>query len=141
MNRILPLLLAFAFASTASAQSAPPPSSTLDGDWRGKSDGGSCNAPLDYLLHIESGIVDGSASDPSVKGPQPNLKKAPPPQPGVGLWQIYGVAKGNSFSLQALASVQGNSRRSGKLNVSAQGGTLTISESGGCGRTARLVRN
>jgi hypothetical protein len=141
MNRILPLLLAFAFASTAFAQSAAPPPSTLDGDWRGKSDGGSCNAPLDYVLHIESGIVDGSASDPAVKGPQPNLKKAPTPPPGVGLWQIYGVAKGNSFSLQALASVQGNARRSGKLTVSAQGNTLTISESGGCGRTARLARN
>jgi hypothetical protein len=137
MNRILPLLLAFAFASTAFAQPASP----LDGDWRGQSDGGSCNAPLDYMLHIESGIVDGSASDPSVKGPQPNLKKAPPPAPGAGLWQIYGVAKGNSFSVQALASVQGNSRRSGKLTVSAQGNTLTITESGGCGRTARLARN
>jgi len=59
----------------------------------------------------------------------------------VGLWQIYGVAKGRSFSLQALASVQGNNRRSGKLNVSAQGNTLTVTESGGCGRTARLARN
>jgi hypothetical protein len=141
MNRMLPLVLAFAFASTAFAQSASPPPSNLDGDWRGKSDGGSCNAPLDYVLHIESGIVDGSASDPSVKGPQPNLKKAPAPPPGVGLWQIYGVAKGRSFSLQALASVQGNNRRSGKLNVSAQGNTLTVTESGGCGRTARLARN
>jgi hypothetical protein len=140
MNRILPLVLAFGFASTAFAQSASPPSSNLDGDWRGKSDGGSCNAPLDYVLHIESGIVDGSASDPSVKGPQPNLKKGPAPAPGAGLWQIYGVAKGNSFSVQALASVQGNSRRSGKLTVSAQGNTLTITESGGCGRTARLSR-
>jgi len=53
MTRILPLLLVFGFASTAFAQSALP----LDGDWRGKSDGGSCNAPLDYVLHIESGIV------------------------------------------------------------------------------------
>jgi hypothetical protein len=140
MNRILLLLLAFGFASTAFAQSASPPRPNLDGDWRGKSDGGSCNAPLDYVLHIESGIVDGSASDPSVKGPQPNLKKAPAPPPGVGLWQIYGVAKGTSFSLQALASVQGNARRSGKLSVSAQGNTLTITESGGCGRTARLNR-
>ena len=136
MTRILPLLLAFGFASVALAQSA----SNLDGDWRGQSDGGSCNAPLDYVLHIESSIVDGSASDPSVKGPQPNVKKGPPPPPGAGLWQIYGVAKGSSFSLQALASVQGNSRRSGKLNVSAQGNTLTIVESGGCGRTVRLRR-
>ncbi len=140
MTRTLPLLFVFGFASVAFAQSATPPPSTLDGDWRGKSDGGSCNAPLDYVLHIESGIVDGSASDPTVKGPQPNLRKAPAPAPGAGLWQIYGVAKGNSFSLQALASVQGNTRRSGKLSVSAQGNTLTVTESGGCGRTARLSR-
>src|SRR5689334_6257471 len=117
MNRISSLLLAFAFASTAFAQSTAPPPSNLDGDWRAKSDGGSCNAPLAYVLHIESGIVDGSASDPSVKGPQPNLRKAPAPAPGVGLWQIYGVAKGTSFSLMTTASVQGTGRRSGKLAV------------------------
>ncbi len=136
MNKTLPLLFALAVMSSALAQTASP----LDGDWRGKSDGGSCNAPLDYVLHIESGIVDGSASDPSVKGPAPNPRKSAPPPPGAGLWQIYGVAKGSSFSLQALASVQGTDRRSGKLSVSAQGGTLTITESGGCGRTARLAK-
>jgi hypothetical protein len=137
MNRILPpLLLVFGFVSVSFAQSATP----LDGDWRGKSDGGSCNAPLDYVLHIESGIVDGSASDPSVKGPRPNIRKAPAPPPGVGLWQIYGVAKGTSFSLMTTASVQGTGRRSGKLAVSAQGNMLTVTESGGCGRTARLAR-
>jgi len=136
MIRPLPLLLALSLSSVAWAQPATP----LDGQWRGTSDGGSCNAPLDYVLHIESGIVDGSASDPSVKGPQPNLKKGPPPVPGASLWQIYGVAKGNAFSLQALASVQGTGRRSGKLSVSAQGNTLTVTESGGCGRTARLSR-
>ena len=136
MTRILSLLLAFGFASGAFAQSA----SNIDGDWRGQSDGGSCNAPLDYVLHIESGIVDGSAFDTTAKGPQPNLKKAPPPAPGPGLWQVYGVAKGDSFSLTAYASVQGAARRSSKLAVVAQGNTLTVTESGGCGRTARLSR-
>jgi hypothetical protein len=140
MTKILPLLFAVGFASIAVAQPVTAPSSPLDGDWRGRSDGGSCNAPLDYVLHIESGIVDGSASDPSVKGPAPNPRKTAPPPPGAGLWQIYGVAKGNSFSLQALASVQGSDRRSGKLTVSAQGSTLTITESSGCGRTARLAK-
>jgi len=130
------LLLAFAFTSAAFAQPAAP----LDGDWRGRSNGGSRNAPLDYVLHIESGIVDGSASDLSVQGPAPNPKKTAPPPPGAGLWQIYGVAKGNSFSLQAMASVRGTDRRAGKLTVSAQGNTLTITESSGCGRTARLSR-
>jgi len=136
MTRILPLLLSLGFASLAFAQPASP----LDGQWRGTSDGGSCNAPLDYVITIESGIVDGSAFDTTAKGPQPNLKKAPPPAPGPGLWQVYGVAKGDSFPLTAYASVQGAARRSSKLAVVAQGNTLTVTESGGCGRTARLSR-
>jgi hypothetical protein len=136
MTRSLPLLLALSFSSAAFAQPATP----LDGQWRGTSDGGSCNAPLDFVLTIESGIVDGSAFDTTVKGPQPNLKKTPPPPPGPGLWQVYGVAKGNSFSLTAFASVQGSARRSNKLAVLAQGNMLTVTESGGCGRTARLSR-
>jgi hypothetical protein len=137
MIRSLPLLLlALGLSSAAFAQ----PTTPLDGQWRGTSDGGSCNAPLDYVITIESGIVDGSAFDTTVKGPQPNLKKAPPPPPGPGLWQVYGVAKGNSFSLTAYASVQGANRRSSKLAVIAQGNTLTVTESGGCGRTARLSR-
>ena len=139
MKTTLPLLFAFVLGLVPSAIAQP--AAPLDGDWRGRSDGGSCNAPLDYVLHIESGIVDGSAADPSVKGPVPNPKKSAPPPPGAGLWQIYGVAKGSSFSLKALASVQGGDRRSGKLTVSAQGNTLTVTENGGCGRTARLARN
>ena len=58
---------------------APAPASPLDGEWRGTSDGGSCKAPLDYVLVIEAGIVDGSAYDTTARGPVPNLKKAPPP--------------------------------------------------------------
>ena len=92
------------------------------------------------MITIESGIVDGSAFDTTTRGPQPNLKKAPPPAPGPGLWQVYGVAKGDSFPLTAYASVQGAARRSTKLAVVAQGNTLTVTESGGCGRTARLSR-
>ena len=136
MTRSLPLVLALFLSSAAVAQPATP----LDGQWRGTSDGGSCNAPLDYVITIESGIVDGSAFDTTTRGPQPNLKKAPPPAPGPGLWQVYGVAKGNSFSLTAFASVQGSARRSNKLAVLAQGNMLTVTESGGCGRTARLSR-
>ena len=58
MNRIAVLLLAAllpllpAAARAAAAHHAvaltPAPASPLDGTWRGSSDGGSCNAPLDY---------------------------------------------------------------------------------------------
>jgi len=47
------------------------PASPLDGQWRGTSDGGSCNAPLDYVLTIEFSIVDGSAYDATARGPVP----------------------------------------------------------------------
>ena len=45
------------------------------------------------------------------------------------------------FSLTAVASVKGAPRRSSKLAVVAQGNTITVTESGGCGRTARLNRS
>ena len=136
MNRlVLPLCLALA-ATPALAQ-APTP---LDGTWRGRSDGGSCNAPLDYQLVIETGIVDGSATDTTAQGPVPNTKKGAPPPPTPGLWQIHGLAKPGSFSLIAVASVKGTDRRSGRLTVTTEGSTLTVTESGGCGRTARLAK-
>lgn len=133
MKKLLPLLLIW--ASPALAQTSP-----LDGDWKGRSNGGSCNAPLDYQLSIDTGIVDGTANDASARGPVPNLKKSAPPAPTPGLWQIHGVARGNSFSLMATASVKAEDRRSGKLSVSVQGATLVVTEQGGCGRAATLTR-
>jgi len=64
MNKfLLPFCLVFA-AAPVLAQ-APTP---LDGAWRGRSDGGSCNAPLDYVLTIENGFVDGSSYDTTARG-------------------------------------------------------------------------
>jgi hypothetical protein len=151
MRRVLaplPLVLLVLAAAPAFAQTAKPaptptpaPASSVDGQWRGTSDGGSCNAPLEYTLFIESGIVDGTATDATAQGPVPNLKKTAPPPPTPGLWQIHGLAKPGSFQLMAVASVKGAAeRRGGKLNVSSQGGILTVTEAGGCGRTARLAR-
>lgn len=137
MRRILPLVLIVSFASLADAQSPSP----LDGTWRGRSDGGSCNAPLDYVVTIEDGIVDGSAFDTTAKPPQPLLTRAPSPPPGPGLWQLHGMAKPGSFSILAVASVKGEDQRRGRLTASLQGSTLVVTESGGCGRTARLSRN
>ena len=132
---LLPLCLAF--AATPVLAQAPTP---LDGEWRGRSDGGSCNAPLEYVLFIESGLVEGSATDTTARGPVPNTKKGPPPEPTPSLWQIHGLAKPGSFSLIAVASVKGTDRRANRLTATAQGNTLTVTESGGCGRTARLSR-
>ena len=139
MNRFLALLLFFAAPSATMAQTSPP-SSPFDGEWTGKSDGGSCNTPLEIALSIESGIVDGTASDPSAHGPTPNLKKSAPPPPMAGLWQVYGTASARTFTLRALASVQGQQRRETKFAGSIQGGTMALAESGGCGRKASLTR-
>jgi hypothetical protein len=155
MIKALILLLAMALSASASAQTrappppsasgspspAPAPSSALDGEWRGRSDGGSCNAPLDFVIVIENGFVDGSAYDTTAHGPVPNLKKAPPPAPMPSLWQIHGLARpSGSFNLISVASVKGSDRREGKLTVRSEGGGLVISENGGCRRTARLSR-
>jgi len=140
MKKLLPLCLALVAAGPAFAQVPSPPASPLDGEWRGRSDGGSCNAPLDYALSIDTGIVDGSAYDGTAKGPVPNLKKSAPPPPTPGLWQIHGLAKPGSFSLLAVASVKADDRREGRLTATLQGNTLVVTESGGCGRTARLTK-
>ena len=113
----------------------------LDGEWRGRSDGGSCNAPLEYVIFIELGLVEGSATDATAHGPgAQHQEERPPPPPTPGLWQIHGLAKPGSFSLIAVASVKATDRREGRLNVTKQGGTLTVTESSGCGRTARLSK-
>jgi hypothetical protein len=151
MKRALFVLLPALLAASAFAQSrapappaasnAPAPTSRLDGDWRGTSDGGSCNAPLDFVITIENGFVDGSAYDTTAHGPVPNLKKAPPPAPTPGLWQIHGVAKDSGpFNLVSVASVKAKDRREGKLTAQSVGGGLVISETTGCRRTARLSR-
>ena len=131
------LLVCLLLSTMPALAQAPTP---LDGEWRGRSDGGSCNAPLDYELTIESGIVDGSAYDTSAKGPVPNTKHAAPPPPTPGLWQLHGLAKPNGFSLLAVASVKATDRREARLTVTVQGNVLTVTETSGCGRTARLAR-
>ena len=135
MKRIL--VLAFVLGAVpALAQTSP-----LDGEWRGKSDGGSCNTPLDIALSIEAGLIEGTAVDPSAHGPVPNLKRTAPPPPVPGLWQVYGAATSGTFTLRALASVKGPDHRETKFTASAQSGALVLSESGGCGRKASLTRS
>jgi hypothetical protein len=137
MRGLLPALSVLAFATAVFAQSASP----FDGQWHGTSDGGSCNAPLDFVLSIDYGVVDGSAFDTTARGPVPNLKHAPPPAPTPGLWQIHGVARPDgTFNLITVASVRGPERREGKLTARSEGSSLVISEVGGCKRTARLTR-
>jgi hypothetical protein len=155
MTRLLAVLVQLTIAVAAAAQTRTPaspvapsqgsaepvPTSNLDGNWRGTSDGGSCNAPLDYVLTIENGFVDGSAYDTTAHGPVPNTHHGPPPAPTPGLWQIHGVARNTgAFSLISVASVKGTDRREGKLSAQGDGGGLVVTETGGCRRTARLSR-
>jgi len=140
MKRVLLVVFLLSVAGPASGQT-PAPTSSLDGQWRGRSDGGSCNAPLDFVITIENGFVDGSAYDTTAHGPVPNLKKAPPPAPTPGLWQIHGLARpSGTFSLVSVASVKATDRRQGKLTARSEGSGLVVSENSGCRRTARLSR-
>jgi hypothetical protein len=140
MTRVLLVVFLLSVAAPALGQT-PAPTSSLDGEWRGRSDGGSCNAPLDFVITIENGFVDGSAYDSTAHGPVPNLKKAPPPAPTPGLWQIHGLAKpSGTFSLVSVASVKATDRRQGKLTARSEGNGLVVSENSGCRRTARLSR-
>jgi hypothetical protein len=140
MTRVLLVMFLLSAAGPAFGQT-PAPASSLDGQWRGRSDGGSCNAPLDFVITIENGFVDGSAYDSTAHGPVPNLKKAPPPAPTPGLWQIHGLAKpSGTFSLVSVASVKATDRRQGKLTARSEGSGLVVSENSGCRRTARLSR-
>lgn len=152
MKRLLPLMLVLVLGHPGEAPAqtrapAPPGTPTparvsaLDGAWRGTSDGGSCNAPLEYALTIEYGFVDGTAYDATARGPVPNTTRAAPPEPTPSLWQVHGVAKDSGqFSLIAVASVKGRSHRDGKLSARSDGGSLVISETSGCRRTARLAK-
>lgn len=143
MTRILVLLVLLGAAPSwaqTPAPASPAPTSPFDGNWSGKSDGGSCNAPLEFALWIEAGLVDGTASDPAARGPVPNTKKSAPPPPTPGLWQVWGIAKPGGFVLRALASVKGTERKETRFNVTSQGNALALRESGGCGRSVTLTR-
>ena len=137
-----PCRVAGAARSLAAARpgAAAPRRSTAQ--WRGTSDGGSCNAPLDYVLTIEDGFVDGSAyrhdrARPGAQHQARGRRRAPTP----GLWQIHGLARpSGDFPLSSVASVKGTDRREGKLTARSEGGALVVTETGGCRRTARLSR-
>jgi len=137
------LLLSLLLAVPAAAQTTllPAPKSALDGTWRGTSDAGSCNSPLEIQLAIEYGFVDGTAFESAAKGPVPNESKSAAPAPMPGLWQLHGTAHtGESFTLVAAASVRYSDKRDGRMTVKRDGAALVLTEQTGCRRTARLSR-
>ena len=124
------------------ASLSPAPTSVFDGQWRGISDSGAC-APLEVVLSIEYGLVDGTAFDTGARGPQPNPSKAAAPAATPRLWQLHGAAgNGASFTLLATASVRvAADRRTARITVRRDGGGLVLSEDSGCKRTARLAKS
>jgi len=64
----------------------PVPTSALDGNWRGTSDGGSCNAPPRLRAHHRERLRRRPRPyDNTARGPKPNTHHGPPPAPTPGL--------------------------------------------------------
>lgn len=104
-----------------------PQPTAFDGAWKGKSDGGACNLPLDVELHVDRGLVDGAGEERGSRTAQ--------------LWQIYGKVVGQAIEAQAQTAAKPADRRRARLSGRLEGTTLTLRETdGGCGRTVRLAR-
>jgi len=109
------------------AESALPPTAA-DGAWRGRSDAGSCNQPMDVNLTIEGGLVEGTGKESAGKTAL--------------LWSYHGRTKSNgTIELLGHASAfppqhATQSRLTGKVETAR----ILLSESGGCGRSMTLSR-
>ena len=98
---------------------APPP---LDGEWRGTSDGGSCNAPLDYRAHHRdpaSSTAPPTTPPRTARCPTPRRRAPPPPTPG--LWQIHGARQARLVLADRRRLGEGPDRREGQLTVTQPG--------------------
>ena len=56
------------------------------------------------------------------------------------LWGRDNHGSFRTFGHNSIASVRGTDRREGKLTAKSDGGSLVVTETSGCRRTARLSR-
>jgi hypothetical protein len=143
LYRAVPFGVVFGFLCVVGAgwaQTAPTPTPS-DGVWIGRAQGGGC-APLDVRLTIESGILDGTGSEPDSSTPAVQGKKGEKLPPPPALWQLNGrVAANGAIDIIGLRSMRDRERQRSRWNGNASAAAVTISETDGpCRRSASLSR-
>jgi hypothetical protein len=129
---LLAILLLFP-AQMAAAQGRPAPAAQpsptpADGSWRGQSDAGSCGQPMEVVISVQSGLVEGTGRETSGKTAL--------------LWSYHGRARpdGTLELLGHASAFPPQNARQVKLNGRLDGTRLTLGETGGCARRAVLSR-
>jgi hypothetical protein len=133
-----------ASAQTPPAPASPPipaPAGAYDGVWVGRAQGGDCK-PLDVRITVESGLLDGVATEPDngpmrVQGKKGEQLPVPP-----ALWQLNGKVGGNgAVDIIGLRSMKDRDRQRSRWSGRAGAGALNIAETDGpCRRSATLSR-
>ena len=125
---------------------APAPTDRIvatpfDGTWAGTAAAVGACAALDIRLTIEGGAVDGTASEPerqraAVIGKRGETLPSPP-----ALWQLHGrVQSDGTLKLAGLRAMKERERQNANWSGRAAATSITLTESGGCSRTATLAR-
>ena len=126
---------------TAPAWAQMPQRAPWDGVWRGQAQGGNC-APLDVQVTIESGLLDGTATEPDPGPARVQGKKGERRPPPPALWQLNGqVQSDGTVTIIGLRSMVERQRQHSRWRGAATASTLRITETEGpCRRTANLQR-
>jgi hypothetical protein len=135
------IVVAMLLPSASAWSQQTPPAGAADGTWKGRAEGGSCT-PLDVSITVESGLLDGTATEPGdgtarVQGKRGEKLPAPP-----ALWQLNGrVAANGAVDIVGLRSMKDRDRQRSRWSGSAAGGSMRIAETEGpCRRAATLSR-
>ncbi len=126
---------------SAASQPAPPPIAA-DGSWVGRAEGGGSCAPLDVRITVESGLLDGTASEPDTGPPRVLGKRGEQLPTPPALWQLNGRADGGgAVSIIGLRSMRERDRQRSRWSGRVDGATMQIRETEGpCRRNATLTR-
>ncbi|HJQ59050.1 MAG TPA: hypothetical protein VJ890_19245 [Vineibacter sp.] len=130
----------FLWAGASGAQTAPAPKPS-DGVWVGRAQGGTCT-PLDVRITIESGLLDGTASEPDGGAPAVQGKKGEKLPPPPALWQLNGrVGANGAVEIMGLRSMRDREKQRSRWGGRAEAASLTIAETDGpCRRSATMSR-
>ncbi|HKU96541.1 MAG TPA: hypothetical protein VJR58_14760 [Vineibacter sp.] len=123
--------------------SSPVSAQSSDGAWVGRAEAAGSCASLEVRITIESGLLDGTASEPDTAAPRVQGKKGEQLPAPPALWQLNGrVGANGAVDIIGLRAMRERERERSKWSGRADAGTLRISETDGpCRRTATLTRS